>query len=124
LSIWKVKEGLEMKRLSLEFMLIGLCLTMFPFSGGACSCAWRGPFFVAAKDAPLIIQGRITRHDTGKPPAMGVHVLETLKGGMLDSGMVVQMGDGMHCRPTLEGFPPGSEWILCTRRSEIDPSNV
>lgn len=22
------------------------------------------------------------------------------------------MGDGMHCRPALESFPPGTEWIL------------
>lgn len=39
-------------------------------------------------------------------------VLETLAGGLLDSGLIVQMGDGMHCRPMLGGFPPGSEWIL------------
>jgi len=110
-----------MKKLSLRFMLIGLCFIMFPFSAGACSCAWRGPFLVAAKDAPLIIQGKITRHDTGKSPAMGVHVSEVLKGGMLDSGMVVQMGDGMHCRPTLEGFPPGSEWILALNGSGSKP---
>ncbi|MBF0398204.1 MAG: hypothetical protein HQK78_15615 [Desulfobacterales bacterium] len=38
--------------------------------------------------------------------------METLKGAVLDSGMVVQMGDGMFCRPAMEGFPPGSEWIL------------
>jgi len=43
---------------------------------------------------------------------MDVLVLETLKGGSLDSGIVVKMGDGMQCRPTLEGFPPDSEWIL------------
>jgi hypothetical protein len=43
---------------------------------------------------------------------MDVLVLETLAGGLLDGGLVVQMGDGMHCRPTLDVFPPGSEWIL------------
>lgn len=43
---------------------------------------------------------------------MDVHILDVLKGGMLDSGIVVQMGDGMHCRPPLEGFPLESEWIL------------
>lgn len=110
-----------MKKLPLRFMLIGLCFIMFPFSASACSCAWRGPFLVAAKDALLIIQGKITRHYTGKSPAMGVHVSELLKGGMLDSGMVVQMGDGMHCRPTLEGFPPGSEWILALNASGSKP---
>ncbi|MEO0249046.1 MAG: hypothetical protein ABIN58_05780 [candidate division WOR-3 bacterium] len=101
-----------MKKLAFVFTLTGLCFLMFPFSAGACSCAWRGPFLVVAKDAPLIIHGRILRHQFGQPPTMSVLVLETLKGGLLDSGLVVQMGDGMHCRPALEGFPPGSEWIL------------
>jgi len=121
LSIWKVKEGPEMKQLALGFMLLGLYFTLAPFSAGACSCVWRGPFLVAAKDAPLIIRGKITRHDAGKPPAMVVHVSEVLKGGMLDSGMLIQMGDGMHCRPTLEGFPLGSEWILALNGSGAKP---
>lgn len=101
-----------MKKLTFMFPLIGLCLLILPFCAGACSCAWRGPFLVVAKEAPLIIHGRILRHHPGQPPTMSVLVLETLKGGLLDSGLDVQMGDGMHCRPTLEGFPPGSEWIL------------
>lgn len=101
-----------MKKFIFVFTLIGLCFLMFTFSAGACSCAWKGPFLVVAKDAPLIIHGRILRHHHGQSPTMSVLVLETLKGGLLDSGLVVQMGDGMHCRPTLEDFPPGSEWIL------------
>ncbi len=78
----------------------------------ACSCKWNGPFLTVSKDAPLVIRGRIIRHHTDPSPTMDVLVLETLKGALLDSGMVVLMGDGMHCRPSLDGFPPGSEWIL------------
>ena len=110
-----------MKKLALGFMLIGLYFTLAPFSAGACSCVWRGPFLVAAKDAPLIIQGKIVRHDTGYLPAMVVHVSEVLKGAMLDSGMVVQMRDGMLCRPTLGSFPLGSEWILALNGSGSKP---
>lgn len=112
LCIWKVKEGPEMKKCIVVLTLIGSCLSMFPLPASACSCAWRGPFLVVAKDAPLIVHGRILRHHPGQSPTMSVLVLETLKGGLLDSGIVVQMGDGIQCRPTLEGFPPGSEWIL------------
>jgi hypothetical protein len=101
-----------MKKIALWCLLIGIGFLVFPLSAGACSCAWNGPFFTVSQDAPLVIHGRIIRHHPGQSPAMSVLVLETLKGGLLDSGMVVQMGDGMHCRPTLEGFPPGSEWIL------------
>lgn len=112
-----------MKKFTFVFTLIGLCFLMFPFSAGACSCAWRGPFLVVAKDALLIIHGRIIRHYPGQSPAMRVLVLETLKGGLLDSELVVQMGDGMHCRPTLEGFPPGSEWILALNGSGSKPGD-
>jgi len=101
-----------MKKFIVVLHLIGSCFLMGPLSAGACSCAWNGPFLAVAKDAPLIIHGKITRHDPGKSPSMVVYVLETLKGAMLDSGLVVQMGDGMHCRPALEDFPIGSEWIL------------
>jgi hypothetical protein len=73
---------------------------------------WRGPFLTIAKDAPLVVRGRILRHHPGPSPTMDVLVLETLAGGLLDSGLVVQMGDGMHCRPDMGGFPPGTEWVL------------
>jgi hypothetical protein len=43
---------------------------------------------------------------------MSFLVLETLSGRLLDSGLVIQMGDGMHCTPTVDQFPPGTEWIL------------
>ncbi len=89
-----------------------LCLLcQFPVAW-ACSCAWVGPFLKAAPESPLIVRGRILQHHLLPKPAMDVLVLETLKGGLLDTGLVVQMGDGMHCRPALDGFPPGSEWIL------------
>ncbi len=112
-----------MEKHTFVFTLIGLCFLMFPLSSDACSCAWRGPFLVVAKDAPLIIHGRIIRHHPGQSPIMSVLVLETLKGALLDSGMVVQMGDGMQCRPTLEGFPPDSEWILALNGSGSKPGD-
>ncbi len=89
----------------------------------ACSCSWQGPFLTVSKEAPLIVRGKITRHHTGPSPAMGVLVLETLKGALLDSGLIVQMGDGMHCRPTIDGFPPGTEWILALNGPGAKPGN-
>lgn len=89
-----------------------LCLFLLPLPAKACSCAWGGPFLVASRDAPLVVRGKVTRHDEGASPAMVVWVSEVLKGAMLDSGLLVQMGDGMACRPGLQGFPVGSEWIL------------
>jgi hypothetical protein len=85
---------------------------LIPTQTNACSCTWKGPFLNVAKDALLVVRGKILRHHPGATPTMDVLVLETLSGGLLDSGMVVQMGNGMHCRPSLDIFPPGTEWIL------------
>lgn len=98
-----------------HLLFVFLCLAGFlsmPDTSAACSCLWRGPFLTVAKEAPLVVRGKILRHHPGPAPVMDVLVLETLAGGILDSGLVIQMGDGMHCRPMMEGFPPGSEWIL------------
>jgi hypothetical protein len=89
-----------------------LCLPAVPTQAGACSCAWQGAFLAVAPSAPLVVRGRVLRHHPGPAPAMDVLVLETLSGGLLDSGLRVQMGDGMHCRPDVGLFPVGSEWVL------------
>ncbi|MCX6556262.1 MAG: hypothetical protein NTW95_02360 [Candidatus Aminicenantes bacterium] len=101
-----------MKRTLVLCLVFGLGWLVAPVGSMACSCAWRGPFLTVAREAPLVVWGMIIRHHPGPAPTMDVLVLETLAGGLLDSGLVVQMGDGMLCRPTLEGFPPGSEWVL------------
>ena len=78
----------------------------------ACSCAWEGPFLEVFRKAPLVVRGTVLRRHPGDVPCMDVLVTEVLSGGLLDSGLRVQMGDGMHCRPAVEGFPVGSEWVL------------
>ena len=103
--------ALDVTRMAVFGMLLCLFLCS-PAPGDACSCQWRGPFLTVAKDAPLVVRGRILGHHQGKPPTMDVLVTEPLSGGLLDSGLVIQMGDGMHCRPTVDQFPPATEWIL------------
>lgn len=99
-------------RSALKCFFVCTALLVLPYLAWSCSCNWGGPFLVVAKDSPMIIHGKILRHHSGRSPTMDVRVIETLKSGLLDSGMSIQMGDGMHCRPTLEQFPPGTEWIL------------
>lgn len=93
-------------------LLIGLSLTFPVDRVVACSCPWRGPFLSVFREAPLVVLGRVLRHHTGRHPSMDVLVLDTLAGGILNSGLRIQMGDGLHCRPEVESFPVGSEWIL------------
>lgn len=86
--------------------------SLFLSSAHGCSCEWKGPFLTVAKNSPLVVRAKIIRHHSSPAPIMDVLALETLKGGLLDSGLVIRMGDGMHCRPTLDLFHPGSEWVL------------
>jgi hypothetical protein len=116
-------EGHEIKAAPMWRLLIAMAFFCFPCYSAACSCIWKGPFLEIYKDAPLVFHGRIIRHHPGRSPAMDVLVLETLKGGILDSGMTVQMGDGMHCRPSLESFPPGTEWILALNGPGAKPGS-
>ena len=120
--IWKAMVGRKRNRIAVLFLFIMLALTM-PLSAGACSCVWKGPFLTAAQDAPLVVIGKILRHHPGKAPTMDVLVLETLKGGILDTGMTIQMGDGMHCRPTIDAFPVGTKWILAINGQGAKPGN-
>jgi hypothetical protein len=115
-------DGRKRKIVSAFCLLVALALVN-PSSAIACSCGWRGPFFKAAQDAPLVIIGKIIRHHPGKSPTMDVLVLETLKGGLLDSGMTIQMGDGMYCRPTMDIFPVGTIWVLAINGQGAKPGN-
>jgi len=120
--ILKAMDARDKKTIATLIFFVTLSF-LTPSSANACSCIWKGPFLTASKDAPLVVIGRIIRHHPGKYPTMDVHVLETLKGGILDSGMVLQMGDGMHCRPELSVFPPGTKWILAINGQGAKPGN-
>lgn len=106
--MWHWRSG----RAILGAALLAGSLAVTPIRVWACSCDWLGPFFQVAPQAPLIVIGDILRHEPGPPPTLVVWVREVLKGGLLDSGMRVRMGDGMHCRPSIADFPPGSRWVL------------
>lgn len=120
--IWKDMAVPEKKIIAAMFLFVAFVL-IIPSSAHTCSCVWKGSFLTASQDAPLVVIGKILRHHPGKSPTMDVLVLETLKGGILDSGMVVQMGDGMYCRPTLDVFPPDTKWILAINGQGAKPGN-
>lgn len=120
--ISKAGEGRKRTIITALIFAVALGFANTP-SAVSCSCDWDGPFLSAAPDAPLVIIGKIVRHHPGKSPTMDVWVQETLKGGLLDSGMNIQMGDGMHCRPTLDVFPVGTVWVLAVNGKGSKPGD-
>ena len=122
MSIWKAVNVPEKQIIAAIFLLVAIGFIQTS-SAEACSCVWKGPFLTASQDAPLVVIGKIIRQHPGKSPTMDILVVETLKGGILDSGMTIQMGDGMHCRPTIDLFPDGTKWILALNGQGAKPGN-
>jgi hypothetical protein len=110
MSISPVLDGRRSRALLFAVLVAALLGVTTPAE--PCSCAWRGPFLSVAPDAPLVVRVRVLRHHPGPEPTMDALVLDVLSGGLLDSGIKIQMDDGMHCRPVMEDFPVGSEWVL------------
>ena len=99
------------------------CVLLAGGSASACSCGWDGPFLQVARGSLLVVRGTVIRHHTEDAPCMDFLVTEVLQGGLLDSGMRIGMGDGMLCRPPLDAFPVGSEWVLALDGPGSKPGN-
>ena len=110
MSIWPGSD--TRKSRAAFFAVLIAALLVVTTEAEPCSGEWRGPFLTVVAEAPLVVHVRVLRHHPGPNPTMDALVLEVLSGGLLDSGVKIQMGDGLHCRPGMEGFPVGSEWIL------------
>ena len=121
MSIFPASAVLRHARFFLATFLLSLTLPLVQVN--ACTCYWRGPFLSVFRDAPLVVRGKVLRHNAGQHPSMDVQVLEILVGGILDSGLRIQMGDGLHCRPEAKNFPVGSEWILAINGPGSKPGN-
>jgi len=81
----------------------------------ACSCVWRGPFLSVAPLAEGIVRAQVLGYhgrERGIDLAMDVEVLEVLSGPFSAGRLRIWGGNGMLCRPEVNQFPPGSEWIL------------
>jgi hypothetical protein len=121
MSIFPASAVLRDARFFLATFLLSLTLPLVQVN--ACTCYWRGPFLSVFRDAPLVVRGKVLRHNAGQHPSMDVQVLEILVGGVLDSGLRIQMGDGLHCRPEAKNFPVGSDWILAINGPGSKPGN-
>lgn len=75
-----------MKKTSIMYLMLMLGILMAPPPIHACSCAWKGPFLTVAKDAPLVVRGKVLRHHPGKKPTMDVLVLEPFQAGFWTRG--------------------------------------
>jgi len=97
------------------WMILSLLLWSDIHDATACSCMWRGPFLSVAPLAEGIIRARVLGYHgraRGIDLAMDVEVLEVLSGPIHVRRLRIWGDNGMLCRPGVDRFPPGSEWIL------------
>ena len=96
---------------------------MMPARGEACSCTWKGPFMVVAKEAPLVIRGKILRHHPGPGTRHGCSGAGN-PGGR-DSRFGTGGSDGgRHALPPSDGrFSPGQRMDPGVERSGAKPGD-
>jgi hypothetical protein len=101
--------------------IVGISVLLFAPSAHACSCAVSNRGFVGlAEQSEVVVRGKVIAYQWGKddkqdgsiPPAMTVEVNEVYKGTMSRSKVTVWGDNGMQCRPYVNQFPVGTEWVF------------
>ena len=96
-----------------------LCAVALPLQMEACTCMWAGPLLKVGPGAELIVRAKVLRHfdrSRGVDRAMEVEVFEVLKGSARGRRLRIWGDDGGQCRPYVNGFAVGTEWIFAVNR--------
>jgi hypothetical protein len=105
----------------LTIITFGFSALLLAPSAYACSCLSSNRSFVQlAQRSELVIRGKVLeyrwdRNDKAKtrpPLMMTVEVKEIYRGGTKSNKIIVQGDNGMICRPYINQFPIGTEWVL------------
>ena len=83
----------------------------------ACDCIDSGPFLIAARDAPLIVRGRVLYHIQH---GLELEVHETYRGEESRPTIQVWGDNGRLCRRYAEQFPDGTEWVFALHQMDDD----
>ena len=83
----------------------------------ACDCLYRGPFLIAAYDAPVIVQGRVVAHFEH---GLDLEIHDVYRGEESRSVVRIWGDNGRMCRMYASQFPDGSEWVVALHRTPED----
>ncbi len=101
---------------------LALCLPLFLSSSktSACDCLWQGPFQAAIEKADLLVRGQIT---TRRGNSADLVIRQILRGKEYRPEIRIWGKYQNECRPELDDFSPGSEWVLALERIEQVPED-
>lgn len=90
----------------------------------ACACLWQGPFSKASKQADLIVSGVVI---SSKGNSLDFTIQKTLADRVTPiefRQMIRVWGDsGQYCRPDVNSFSIGTEWLLALKKISSLPEN-
>lgn len=99
----------------LVFLLVFSCQSV-----NACECLWQGSFIESAPKADLIVSGQVINI---KGNSADLAVKSVLSGQTFLDQIRVWGNDGQECRPDINDFPVGSQWVMALHQIDQVPAN-
>ena len=78
-----------------------------------CECLWQGPFVEVQEATDLVVSGSVSQV---RGNAVDLSVERVLRGQPSQSEIRIWMKTADYCRPEVERFPVGSEWVMALSR--------
>lgn len=78
-------------------------------SWAECECIWKGSFVDVEAGTDLVVSGTVV---ASKGNSIDLEVDRTLRGSASGETIRVWLKTGDYCRPDVEEFPVGTEWVM------------
>jgi len=85
-----------------------------------CDCLWEGSFAEVAPGADLVVLGSVV---AVKGNAVDLAIERTLQGKNWLDNVRIWLKARNYCRPTVEGFPMDSRWVMALHRIDSVPED-
>jgi len=94
------------------FVVSGL---LYSLNSWACSCLWEGPFTQVQNKTDLVVSGKLI---ASKGNSADLEIDTLIRGIEHKPQVRIWMHTRALCRPKIEEFPVGSEWVMALYRIE------
>lgn len=92
----------------------------------ACSCGYLGGFVYSNQASDIVVYGTVVEYDSigtynspDNPYSIKFQVKEKIRGVENRDTITIWGDNGADCRPYIENFKPGTEWILALNKLNI-----
>ena len=98
-------------------LAVALLLVASPATA-QCECLWGGSFIDVQADTDLVIASTVLSR---RGNSIDIEVGRRLRGDEDRSPLRVWLRTGDYCRPPVDTFPPGTEWVMALQRIDELP---